>query len=102
MPVYAIIRHFPATCVMKKYNPSFECDFQLDYVPVLQSESERIITADGLVFEDELHAVEACLDIEREGDVGQGNLITIDDYPVYVPSHAQRERLVGFVCEVGA
>jgi hypothetical protein len=87
---------------MKKYNPSFECDFQLDYIPVLRPEAERIIAADGLVFPDETRALDACMDVEREGDVNQGSVTTIDDYPVYVPSRAQRERLVGFVCEVNA
>lgn len=102
MPVFAIIRHFPATCHMKKRNPTFTCDFQLDYMPVLRDEAQHIIDSDGLVFQDAMHALAACLDIEREGDVSDGTTITVGNYPIYVPSRAQRERLVGFVCEVDA
>lgn len=100
--MFAIIRHFPATCIMKKYNPDFVCEFQLEYVPVPRDQAMRIIDANGLVFQDEAGALEACIDVERAGDASKGSVTTIDDYPIYVPSHAQRERLVGFVCEVDA
>lgn len=98
---FTLLHHVPADCTYGKGGKD-ECDILVDFIEVTPMAAQDVLNLDGLVFTSMYAAYSACTDIETHGDIEDAGKHDLVGRPLLIPSHAMRERLVGFTSEVNA